>query len=432
MVKKLQLTALADGRWRKVYKGNRLYFPKSDYKTALYAWELRKVAIDQARLAAQADSQEVLGALANAVPVSGNSEGTYPATVVAALAKGVRVHRFAIGKPTEKKAPPKNTVAVVSAHFMRTIESSYRAGLLSASRFKDLERQLKRFSDFVGADTCLDDINSFVWTGYVNHLKEKVAAGISMATADLWKIGAKQFLNWAVENEFMANKPKNWNSASLQLKITDDIDIQTFTPEEFRQLLEGTSERTQLYLLLMANTGMLQTDISDLKQSEVNWTTGMITRKRSKTRKNSKTPRVKWKLWPQTFKLLKQFRSSDPARALLNENGKQLVSSEVVDGELKQTDCIRLAYTRVCKRLRIKCKPLKLLRKTGSSAIHKHKDFATLDSLWLGHAPNTMAGQHYSQADFERLDEAIDYLAEFYGVATPQVKVEDPRGVGSF
>ena len=415
MPKKLSLTALKDGRWRKMYHGKLIFFPKSDYKSALHAWERRKVAIDNAEMDEQNSKHELQQALAEATPITGYDPAPVPATVAQAMAKGIKVSRFASGTSSAKPTI-KNSVGEVAGHFIKTIEASYKAGMLSASRFKDIERQTKRFVEFVGADISMDEINSIVWTNFVSHLKGKIAGGIAIATAGLWKIGAKQFLKFAVENEFMENYPKNFQSSSLRFTIPP-TEIKTFTPEEFINLLQGTAEKTQLYLLLMANTGMLQTDIANLKHCECDWKNGRITRKRSKTKKNPRTPLVSWKLWPKTIQLLKKFRSNDPERVLINENGKPLVFSTVVDGELKRCDNIRLAYMRVCKRLQIKPKLLKLLRKTGATALANHKDFATLDSLWLGHAPNTQAGQAYSGVDFKRLDDAVDYLEEFYKIA---------------
>jgi len=62
--------------------------------------------------------------------------------------------------------------------------------------------------------------------------------------------------------------------------------------------------RTRLYILLMLNTGCTQVDISELKQSEVDWQRGRITRKRSKTAKHESAPVVEYPLWQETFVLI--------------------------------------------------------------------------------------------------------------------------------
>ena len=68
---------------------------------------------------------------------------------------------------------------------------------------------------------------------------------------------------------------------------------------------DGFSDKTKLYLLLMLNCGMYQNDIAELLDEEVNWKNGTITRARSKTRDRN-GPVVTYKLWPETFALLKK------------------------------------------------------------------------------------------------------------------------------
>lgn len=70
---------------------------------------------------------------------------------------------------------------------------------------------------------------------------------------------------------------------------------------------EGFPERMQLYLLLMLNCGMYQNDIAELRSDEVHWKAGTLTRARSKTRERG-GPVVTYKLWPETFALLKKHR----------------------------------------------------------------------------------------------------------------------------
>ncbi len=95
--------------------------------------------------------------------------------------------------------------------------------------------------------------------------------------------------------------------------------IKTFEPNELWALYSECvtkAPRTALYLLLMANCGMYQNDISELGEDEVDFEAGTITRPRSKTPNG---PVVKYKLWPETLVLLKKFRHKD--EKVLNERG---------------------------------------------------------------------------------------------------------------
>ena len=112
---------------------------------------------------------------------------------------------------------------------------------------------------------------------------------------------AKQFVRWAWELELL-ELPRILESKSFAIAVTAPV-VETFTSEEIRELLVASSETTKLYLLLMLNCGMQQGDIAELRQDEVNWETGRLTRQRSKTRKHNadKVPTVSYQLWPETF-----------------------------------------------------------------------------------------------------------------------------------
>ncbi len=64
----------------------------------------------------------------------------------------------------------------------------------------------------------------------------------------------------------------------------------------------------------MLNCEMYQGDLSDLKPSEVDWTNGTITRKRSKEKNQENAPVVTYKLWENTFALLKTYGSQQGDR----------------------------------------------------------------------------------------------------------------------
>jgi hypothetical protein len=74
----------------------------------------------------------------------------------------------------------------------------------------------------------------------------------------------------------------------------------------------------------MLKCGMTQQDISDLLVSEVDWVAGAITRKRSKSADHKSVLTVKYVLWSETVRLLRQERATEGPRALTNEHGGPL------------------------------------------------------------------------------------------------------------
>jgi integrase len=193
--------------------------------------------------------------------------------------------------------------------------------------------------------------------------------------------------------------------------------VVVFSTNEIHSLLKTASDRTRLYILLMLNCGMTQKDVSDLKVDEVDWEMGRINRKRSKTSNHDTVPTVNYLLWPETFHLLKQERSGEPAgRLLLNSNGSPLCAESInEDQKYRKTDNIKNAFDRLRKNVNIK-KPLKSLKKTSASLLRGDERFQGLDGLFLGHAPQSMSDKHYTLAPTKLLDRAISWLRRQYDI----------------
>jgi len=207
------------------------------------------------------------------------------------------------------------------------------------------------------------------------------------------------------KTEFMLAEP-------MSSVVTGTGSAEMISPSTFA----AASDCTKLYILLMLNCGMTQGDISDLLVTEVDWTAGTITRKRSKTADHKGVPTVKYSLWPETLRLLRQERAAEGPRALTNEHGGPLkVEALGAGGKLEKIDNVASAFARLRRKTKI-AKPPKLLRKTSASLLKSNKEFAGIEVLFLGHAPDTIADRHYAQAPQQTLDEAIVWLGEQYRV----------------
>lgn len=212
--------------------------------------------------------------------------------------------------------------------------------------------------------------------------------------------------------------PRILDAKSKALEISrPSPGIVTYSKEEICTLLTKASRRTKLYILLALNCSMTQKDIADLQTSEVDWEAGRIVRKRSKTRDFDSVPEVSYVLWPETLRLLSQERNpADSGPVLVNANGRRLWYEEVTDdGQLKKIDNVRSAFNRL--RLKVKIsKPFKSLKKTSATFIRNNKEYASLERLFLGHAPQSMSDRHYAQTPQTLLDAAIAWLGKEYGV----------------
>ena len=100
--------------------------------------------------------------------------------------------------------------------------------------------------------------------------------------------------------------------------------------------------------------------------------------------------------------------------ALLNASGSPLwADGHIPEGKYWKNDNIRNAYERLQKKTGIG-KPLKSLKKTSASLIRGNGEFTGLESLFLGHAPQSMADRHYAAIPQDLLDRAINWLREQY------------------
>ena len=129
------------------------------------------------------------------------------------------------------------------------------------------------------------------------------------------------FVRWLWRTEVIDNLPRVLDQrGENELSIPVPASRTTvFTKEEITRLLDKAPERTKLYLLLMLNCGMTQKDVADLVVAEVDWVSGRIIRKRSKTSLEENVPVVNYVLWPETLRLLKKFKAENSSnRVLLN------------------------------------------------------------------------------------------------------------------
>jgi integrase len=190
--------------------------------------------------------------------------------------------------------------------------------------------------------------------------------------------------------------------------------IRTMTVDEVRTLVGASTGQLTLHLLLMANCGFTQQDVSDLKQNEVDWSAGTITRKRSKTDDHEDVPTVTYKLWPRTFELLTHYRSQPGDPVLRTKSGKRWMVKRQTNGKFNRTDSTKSVYRHLMKKTGI-IKPPKILRKTSSTLLKSHDLYFPFVDLFLGHAAASIADRHYADESQNRFDAAVAWLGEQYG-----------------
>jgi integrase len=229
---------------------------------------------------------------------------------------------------------------------------------------------------------------------------------------------AKQFISRLAEMRLIP-LPGNIRSRRFRFNHSSPTKIETFTVEEVRQKLkacDGFSRKTKLYLLLMLNCGMYQNDIAELLVDEIDWKAGTLTRARSKTRERN-GPVVTYKLWPETFALLKKHRSRGVKNghadlALTTDEGNPLVRYWIEGDSMRRYDCIHSAWTRLAEKMGLRKMRLgmKHLRKTSASLLGKHPQYKFYANHFLADSPRTIADRHYVTPSDEEFFQALEWL----------------------
>lgn len=312
----------------------------------------------------------------------------------------------------DRPAPKHPGVKTVSGQievYLALEKSRLQSGLISVSEFDTIQRCLNEFRDWVGGNNgieCLDADRIEAWWSYL--LNQTVSVEYKKKKLRF----AKSLVSWLVEKGLLAMPP---NLHSRRHRFGGGAKaIPTIPIEDARNLILAAPGQLRLHLFLMANCGMTQQDVSDLKPTEVDWKAGRIKRKRSKTEDHEDVPVVDYPLWPETWELLRKFGKMDGEHALLTESGRTWVRDFIKEnGKRSKVDAIKSNYVHLQRKKKLDY-PMKLFRKTSATLLEKcYGD--NIVTMFLGHAPNTVASRHYSAPDPTKFDEAVISLRGEYG-----------------
>lgn len=302
-------------------------------------------------------------------------------------------------------------------HLLAEEQSRVRAGTLSAGRFTAKRVNLLHFTEWFGDSRDVHEIDGQSVLAYRQFLLEAIAKKeLARATAHTRLQDTCAFIRRLWRLNVIPELPRVLAENNRDIAIGKDVRRPSFfTIDEVKTCLEQANDRLRLYLLLMLNCGMYQGDIAALTPDEVDWEQGTITRKRSKSAHHASAPSVRYLLWQDTLRLLKDQRENEGPLLLRNRLGNPLVVRDIRDdGKATTNDSIKNAYDRLKKKTGIK-KPLKLLRKTSANLIANNPEFRGLENLFLGHSPSGTADRHYVDA-VGQLDGAIGWLGSQYGI----------------
>jgi integrase len=313
--------------------------------------------------------------------------------------------------------PAGDTVGSLVRRWVADERRKVEAGMLGADRWDSNRRCLVHFQDWLGADSSPQALDELKWRDWYNYLAGEVASR-KWAASHARRIYAvaKRFVRFLWEVRKLDQLPRTLDSSSLTFKVPPR-EVEIFTEGEICSLYGKIPDTSQskLHFLLMLNCGMLAVDINDLREGEVDWDAGTVTRKRSKTRGEKNCPVVRYKLWGSTFGLLKRWRSADPEIVLLTRTGGRWIVPHQGDGSYSRSDCVSSAMRKWMREAGVK-RPVKALRATASSKLGEHPQYKFYIDYFLGHSPKTVAERSYYKPTDGEFFEALEWLERGLGL----------------
>ena len=291
------------------------------------------------------------------------------------------------------------------------------AGEIKGNRYIEISTLVGQFRDFVGGAVDVKEINGEALNKYLADQKRQLADGkISQYRVRDRLAMVKQFFKWCYVSEIIDTEPRLLASKEFSQKV-DGTEPEPFNKKEIDAFIgEGCDERTKLFYLLSLNCGMYASDMGALRHAEVDWECGRIKRKRTKTEKQKNVPVVDYPLWPETFRLLKKFRS-DPKHSevvLLTARGEPIAGEELEGGKRKRVTVVDVAHRKRCKQLGIPTKGNGMIRmrKVVGDLLADNLTYNSLVHLYLCQAPKTQAEKAYTTFPTKSFNEAMEWVGK--------------------
>ena len=449
MPRKLELTwDKTRGRWKKFYLGRQYYFPfgshkgdQNGYRKAVDAWHKKRAEIDGSTLPAQhhrdyehavsrrqelidwhhangdhkeaAKYEKEIKELKQAdqdVPL--RPDDIDPLRMISEAGRLVWQDRLS-------RLGPKAgiTVAHTIDQFLESQKRACDAGQIGQATYSLLTFKVQPFKRFAGS-VPVKDVDAKTLAGFHANLLEQIAhKAYSTVYADALMKVAKRIIKWAYVQGIIPELPRTMFDRGAYAIIVDEPEIKTLSVELVNTILGHLSPRFQLYVLLMMNCGFTQKDVANLTWKQVDLEAGTIHRKRTKTSRKKRVPKVRFKLWTRTLKLLKEYKAPTSSQwVLLNNNGQQLVRKYYnAKGKLNEVDNIKKTFGRIMAAKKIDA-TLKNFRSTSSTLLEDHLQYGRYAQYFLGQAPRSVAEKHYVKPSQGNFDRALKWLGQQYGI----------------
>jgi len=278
---------------------------------------------------------------------------------------------------------------------------TYKRSELKPGSYIGLPTHLDRFEKHVGSDTDVSTINEETIESFQLRLAGLVKAAKFTDTygENICRATVKPFIKYLAKHRKIS-LPNNLDDLGFSVGKKKPILIPL---DVSRRLLSESEGRLRAWLLLMFNCAYYQSDLSDLKPSEVAWKAGRITRKRSKEKDEENVPEVCYPLWPETLQALNQWGNNKGDRVFTND-GKPLIQG--------RSDIVAREFAKLRKKLGVDEVKLKQIRKTSTNILNGNIAYGAYVRYYGGWSPMGVADTNYLVPPQPIMDEMADYLRQ--------------------
>lgn len=328
--------------------------------------------------------------------------------------------RLNTGKPASKN----KSIQVWIDTFLEVLKPKTKPQSL-----QNIKRQLEEFPAWHGAAASIESIDESIVRAFYLHLRQNELA--DSTNRDIFSTWRRWVNFLADENQI--ERPRNLLSREFTFQVTHAAQA----PEQHEIITflgKITDDRIRLYALLCLNCGMNNADIGQLyntnhswKRSQsllqerkitnghVDWEEGRLVRQRQKTKGKGKVPTVCYKLWPETLRLLQEYRSDNDRYCLLSPHGAPLWER----GE-KRIDEV---YGKTWKQM--KSISPKQLRSGAATILGQHDSYKLYISHFLADSPRGIPDRHYVVPSQKQFDAAIAWLRKSLKICQPPKDVSE-------
>jgi integrase len=296
--------------------------------------------------------------------------------------------------------------------------ASHKAPDVTSFRVDTIKRQLTHFAEWLKTD----NLEGVDWEMSLADYRVCLTSGSefpSTHTQSSRMKTAKSFATWLWDTaKVIDEQPRNLRK--LGIKLTHKP-VKIWSDAQVIEILKDTKGQHRLYLLLMLNCGFYQSDIGQLKKSQVDLEAKTITRARSKT-EGMGGKVVVYPLWDETVELLKAHWSPDKELVLTTKTGAPIYFQKLdkETGKTKRKDMVNTTHCQWEKSKGVKYPALKCLRKTGRSKLDDHDSYARFAPTYLAHSTSSAEQStdetYYRSPSQTQFRAAIKWLGLQWGI----------------